>query len=100
MCRTGLVDDETPEQARHATALRASPTAAKIAAFGARAAENHNVDEDSIPRRFGPDFVAEHRRRYGKRPPEGQQLTYDIAVEDEYARGRGQPISPWKEKLG
>jgi hypothetical protein len=40
------------------------------------------------PRRFGPDFVVEHRRRYGKRPPEARQLTYDIAVDAEYASWR------------
>jgi hypothetical protein len=40
------------------------------------------------PRRFGPDFVERHRARYGHRPPEQRQLTYDIAVDDEYA--------PWR----
>ena len=39
-------------------------------------------------RRFGPDFVAEYRRRFGKRPPEQRRLTYDIAVSDEHARWR------------
>ncbi len=42
-------------------------------------------------RRFGPDFVAEHRRRYGKRPPEQRQLTYDIAAGDDCA--------PWRQWL-
>jgi hypothetical protein len=43
------------------------------------------------PRRFGPDFVDGHRKRYGKRPPQDRQLTYDIAVRDEYA--------PWRQWL-
>jgi hypothetical protein len=43
------------------------------------------------PRRFGPEFVQAHRERYGKRPPQDRQLTYDIAVEDEYA--------PWRQWL-
>lgn len=42
-------------------------------------------------RRFGPDFVAEHQRRYGKRPPEQRQLTYDIAAGDDCA--------PWRQWL-
>lgn len=29
-----------------------------------------------------------HVKRYGKRPPEARQLTYDIAVQDEYAQWR------------
>jgi hypothetical protein len=49
------------------------------------------TERSASRRRFGPDFVAEHRRRYGKRPPEGRQLTYDIAVEDEY--------TPWRAWL-
>lgn len=40
---------------------------------------------------FGPDFVKRHRARYGHRPPEQRQLTYDIAVDDEYA--------PWRAWL-
>jgi hypothetical protein len=32
--------------------------------------------------------VEAHVKRYGKRPPEGRQLTYDIAVQDEYAQWR------------
>jgi hypothetical protein len=39
-------------------------------------------------RRFGLDFVAAHRSRYGKRPPERRQLTYDIAVNDD--------CEPWR----
>lgn len=39
-------------------------------------------------RRFGPEFVAEQRRRYGSRPPEGRMLSYDLAVDDEY--------EPWR----
>jgi hypothetical protein len=41
--------------------------------------------------RFGPDFVAEYRRRVGRRPPEQRQLTYEIAVSDEFA--------PWRQWL-
>jgi hypothetical protein len=40
------------------------------------------------PRRFGQDFVSAHRQRFGKRPPQDRQLTYDIAVEDEYVGWR------------
>ncbi|WP_327713181.1 hypothetical protein OG912_37075 [Streptomyces sp. NBC_00464] len=47
-------------------------------------------------RRFGPQFVAEQRHRYGKRPPENRMLSYDLAVLDEY--------EPWRiwldEQLG
>jgi hypothetical protein len=32
--------------------------------------------------------VEAHRHRYGKRPPQDRQLTYDIAVQDEYAAWR------------
>ncbi|GAA3122869.1 hypothetical protein GCM10020254_82470 [Streptomyces goshikiensis] len=38
--------------------------------------------------RFGPRFVAEQRRRYGKRPPENRMLSYDLAVLEEY--------EPWR----
>ncbi|MFD9374189.1 hypothetical protein ACFWBH_01395 [Streptomyces sp. NPDC059999] len=38
--------------------------------------------------RFGPQFVAEQRHRYGKRPPENRMLSYDLAVSDEY--------EPWR----
>jgi hypothetical protein len=44
--------------------------------------------QSSRPHYFGPDFVEAHVKRYGKRPPEGRQLTYDIAVQDEYAQWR------------
>jgi hypothetical protein len=47
--------------------------------------------QSSRPRRFGPDFVEAHHKRYGKRPPEARQLTYDIAVQDEHA--------PWRQWL-
>jgi hypothetical protein len=47
--------------------------------------------QSSLTRRFGPEFVVEHRRRYGKRPPECRQLTYDIAVQDDHA--------PWRQWL-
>lgn len=39
-------------------------------------------------RRFGPQFVAEQRHRYGKRPPENRMLSYDLAMLDEY--------EPWR----
>ena len=48
-------------------------------------------DQKAACRRFGPDFVAEHRRKFGKYPPEQRQLTYDIAVNDEY--------EPWRRWL-
>lgn len=38
--------------------------------------------------RFGPGFVEDHRRRFRSRPRSGRQLTYDIAVDDEYAQWR------------
>ncbi|MEU0661080.1 hypothetical protein [Streptomyces lavendulocolor] len=38
--------------------------------------------------RFGPQFVAEQRHRYGKRPPENRMLSYDLALLDEY--------EPWR----
>ena len=41
--------------------------------------------------RFGSDFVERHRGRYRYRPAEQRQLTYDIAVADEYA--------PWRAWL-
>lgn len=40
---------------------------------------------------FGPDFVERQRNRFGQRPPEQRQLTYDIAVDEEYA--------PWRAWL-
>jgi hypothetical protein len=42
-------------------------------------------------RRFGPDFVETQRRRYGNRPAEQRELSYDIAVQDEFA--------PWRDWL-
>src|SRR5258708_23279074 len=49
----------------------------------------HSVyDEHVGDRRFGPDFVEEDRRGYGRRPPEQRQLTYDIAVNDDCAAWR------------
>lgn len=44
--------------------------------------------QSSLPRRFGPDFAEAHRGKYGKRPPQDRQLTYDIAVGDGYAQWR------------
>jgi hypothetical protein len=44
--------------------------------------------QSSRPRRFGADFVEARRHRYGKRPPQDRQLTYDIAVQDEHAAWR------------
>lgn len=49
------------------------------------------TQSEMTDRWFGPEFVAEHRRRYGRRSPEQRQLTYDIAVEDQYA--------PWRQWL-
>jgi hypothetical protein len=46
---------------------------------------------DQPARRFGPEFVAEQKRRYGGRRPEGRPLSYDLAVEDEYG--------PWRAWL-
>ncbi|MFJ8636988.1 hypothetical protein [Streptomyces sp. NPDC093568] len=46
---------------------------------------------DQPNRRFGPEFVAEQKRRYGQRRPEGRPLSYDLAVEDEYG--------PWRAWL-
>lgn len=46
-------------------------------------------DSDSKPRRFGPSWVEAERRRLGSRPAEQRQLTYDIAVLDEYG--------PWRD---
>jgi hypothetical protein len=42
-------------------------------------------------RRFGPEFVAQHTLRLGQRPPEQRQLTYDQAVDEQYA--------PWRDWL-
>ena len=41
--------------------------------------------------RFGPDFIQRQRATLGHRPPEQRQLTYDIAVDPEYA--------PWRAWL-
>ena len=50
------------------------------------------MDHVNPPERwFGTDFVAAHRRKYGDRSPERRDLTYDIAVEDEFA--------PWRRWL-
>ncbi|MGW5248320.1 hypothetical protein ACWEQN_31625 [Streptomyces sp. NPDC004129] len=43
---------------------------------------------EQVHRRFGSQFVAEQRHRYGKRPPENRMLSYDLAVLDEY--------EPWR----
>jgi hypothetical protein len=48
-------------------------------------------EQHMAQRRFGPDFVAERRRKVGKHPPEQRQLTYDIAVNDHCA--------PWRQWL-
>ncbi len=59
--------------------------------------------QSNITRRFGPEFVAEYRRRYGRRQPQHRQLTYDIAAGDDYAgwrrwldeaAGRHSPVAP------
>ena len=49
------------------------------------------MNDQSVARRLGPEFVLEHRRKYGKRPPEQRQLTYDIAVNGDCA--------PWRQWL-
>ena len=46
------------------------------------------VTMEQSHRRFGPQFVAETRERYGKRPPEGRMLSYDLAVLEEH--------EPWR----
>ncbi|WP_329564470.1 hypothetical protein OG711_38715 (plasmid) [Streptomyces uncialis] len=46
------------------------------------------MEREHPARRFGPGFVEEQRRRFGPRLPEGRQLTYDLAVEEEY--------EPWR----
>ncbi|MHB9861997.1 hypothetical protein [Streptomyces sp. YIM S03343] len=46
------------------------------------------MNTEQVLRRFGPQFVAEQRHRYGKRPPENRMLSYDQAVLDEY--------EPWR----
>jgi hypothetical protein len=51
----------------------------------------HMKQMGASARRFGSDFVEAHRRRYGSRPAQQRQLTYDIAVLDEYA--------PWRDWL-
>jgi hypothetical protein len=43
--------------------------------------------------RFGSEFIAAHRARYGGRSPERRQLTYDIAVEATY-----EPWRRWYDK--
>lgn len=50
--------------------------------------ESWLMNKETAPRRFGPDFVAEQLRRYGKRPPENRMLSYDMAVLEEY--------EPWR----
>ncbi|GAA0611987.1 hypothetical protein [Streptomyces crystallinus] len=42
-------------------------------------------------RRFGPEFVAAQREKYGHRQPQGRMLSYDLAVEDRY--------EPWRAWL-
>jgi hypothetical protein len=49
-------------------------------------------DQTATPRRLGPDFVLEQRRRFGKYPPEQRQLTYHIAVNNDCAL--------WRQWLG
>ncbi|GAB1512595.1 hypothetical protein [Actinophytocola sp. KF-1] len=49
------------------------------------------TESEITNRRFGREFVAEQRRRYGHRSPEQRELTYDIAVEDQY--------EPWRQWL-
>lgn len=49
------------------------------------------MNTEQVLRRFGPQFVAEQRHRYGKRPPENRMLSYDLAVLEEY--------EPWRNWL-
>lgn len=57
--------------------------------WGLGCTENWFVSEQRTSgRRFGPEFVDEYRRRFGKRPPEQRQLTYDIGVNDEFGSWR------------
>ncbi len=48
----------------------------------------HMTQVSPPARRFGPDFVEAMRRRYGKRPAAQRQLTYAIAVEEEFTAWR------------
>ncbi|MCW2938591.1 MAG: hypothetical protein JWN00_1576, partial [Actinomycetia bacterium] len=50
--------------------------------------DNDRVTDQDVTRLLGLDFVAEHRQKYGRLPPEQRQLTYDIAANDRYA--------PWR----
>ncbi|MFC7650512.1 hypothetical protein ACFQX6_66830 [Streptosporangium lutulentum] len=45
-------------------------------------------DLATSPRRFGPEFVEAHRRRFGHKAPQERSLTYDNAVEDEFSSRR------------
>lgn len=51
-------------------------------------ADNPGMDQEQSLRRFGADFVAAHQERYGRCPPERRELSYDLAVEDQY--------EPWR----
>lgn len=55
------------------------------AEFDCSPGENRGVVDGD---RFGHEFVASHRARYGGRSPERRQLTYDLAVESRY--------EPWR----
>ncbi|MBB4913352.1 hypothetical protein [Streptosporangium saharense] len=47
------------------------------------------MEDTSVPsRRFGPEFVEEYRRRHGNKPPQGRTLTYENAVNEEFAPRR------------
>ncbi|GAA1922848.1 hypothetical protein [Streptantibioticus ferralitis] len=48
-------------------------------------------EEASPGRRFGTEFVRAQRAQHGKKTPEQRELSYDIAVNDEYA--------PWRDWL-
>jgi hypothetical protein len=72
--------------------VAAPSTAAKSLPMSACAVDNAPMNQLATPvRRFGPEFVEAHRRRYGHRPAQQRQLTYDIAVLEEYA--------PWRDWL-
>jgi hypothetical protein len=55
----------------------------------------HMKQVDASARRFGSDFVETQRRRSDNRPAEQRQLSYDIAVQGEFAAWRD--LSPRAE---
>ena len=45
-------------------------------------------DDSASSRRFGSEFVEEYRRRHGSKTPQGRTLTYENAVNEEFAERR------------